>query len=215
MKFIHPATSAVPFWRSATIVLDSICTCKGKPESCPIKQAINVINDKFPECQARFTEKFLPRIKVVIQGLIDDPDQAWLYIKEGFPSHAEALPTMPKVVANWKSPPRSNSTFTFEVKPEIRHLLAGQRLETRSMDLVIKNTVHIPFCRVCHKLGHVAARCSNATRPPADIQHCVSCSIQDHHPLDFNCPTKDRLIKAKLARIDYGPSFQHKIVLWQ
>lgn len=213
MELAHTFPLIYPPWKRSLIVLDSVCTCKGISDACPIRKAILKINDRFPEAKARFTERFLPRIMVKTSELFDDPDKAWGYVKEAFPSNADFLGSTPRVITRWKNIRENASCFIFEVTPEVRHLIAGKFLRNSSSSISITDSVYVPFCKKCKKLGHNQSVCTESPNPRSES--CSSCSAGDHHPFSLNCATRDRIIRSKLSRIDYGASFRNSIVLYQ
>lgn len=217
MKFCHSLPRVFPSWRSNVIAIDSICTCRGTSSSCPVISAVDQINLKFPETSARFTTSFSPRIRVQLDGRTDDHEAAWEMMKECFPSNSLELGVCPKLIAKWSG--FNTSNFVFEVNYQIRHLIAGKSARVRSSNVVIKDSIYIPFCKSCHKLGHSAQRCNDprdqASQSSHPSRYCLSCPRPDHHPLHFNCPTRDKIIRSKLSRIDYGPHFRHKITIFQ
>lgn len=214
MKFTQSIKGVYASWRPNLIVMDSICTCKGASSECPIKIAVEKIKDKAPTTNPRVTIRFLPRIKVKIQGLVEDANVAWEQVKEAFPSNSEMLGGTPKVITSWRDRNRVESAFIFEVAPSIRHLVAGKNVRSRTANVHIRDSIYIPVCKKCRKIGHLATKCTSTEQVPR-TDFCVSCVNADHHPLSLDCGLRDRLIRAKLARIDYGPQFRNKIVLYQ
>lgn len=215
MTLANTLTMVYPSWKSSVIVLDSICTCKGASSECPVKKAVSKINSKFPESNARYTERFWPRVKVNIEGFMDDPDNAWKCVKDAFPSSEEILGTTPKLITKWKNLKATSSAFIFEVKPSVRTLIAGRKAKSRIANMVITDSIYVPICRKCQKLGHHRTRCT-AESEVQQSNTCRSCSVNNHHhPLSYDCSARDRIIRSKLSRIDYGPEFRNKVVLYQ
>lgn len=214
MTLAQTCRAAYPSWRSGLIVLDSICSCKGSSDSCPVKSALRKVGEQFPETNPRYTTRFLPRIKIKIGGLLEDPDQAWMLVKEAFPSSSNELGGTPKVVTKWKDSNRLESTFIFEVPPNVRHMLAGRNIRNRTASIQIRDSIYVPYCKKCRRIGHKMNNC-RSDRQILEASVCLSCSEADHHPFSVNCPSRDRIIRAKLARIDYGAKFRNRIVLYQ
>lgn len=201
-------------WKSSVIVLDSVCTCKGASNNCPVKKAIAKLNEEFPETYPRFTERFLPRIRVKVDSKITEAKEAWDYVRKSMPSQAEALGETPKLITKWRSTREASSSFVFEVLPRVRNLVAGKYINNSNFKVMITDSVYIPICKRCQRIGHATAKCNAATSNPRSDQ-CMTCRNSEHHPLSFNCRYRDRLIRAKLSRIDYGPEFRNSVVLYQ